>query len=142
MIIFACIIVWIVYSCLEGFRDARHFYYRASSARQDKYNEHIGFAIQRIVAWLPFEYVLFDPNNHLTALNGVFLALMFILFHDGVYFLAYNKLAAVYPLGFWSSPNALSTSWWDRHDLTNVILRITYFVVGICGLIIINYAKY
>ncbi len=142
MIIIISVILWIIYSSLEGFREARHFYYRVSSTRQDIYNEHIGWAIQRIVAWIPFEYLMFDPTNNATILNGVFLALMFILWHDGIYFKVYNKLAGNYPLGFWTHSSETSTSWLDRHGLTDVVMRIVYFVVGAFGLVVINYANY
>ncbi len=142
MIIIYSVILWIIYSSFEGAREARHFYYRVSSTRQDTYNEHTGFAIQRIVAWIPFEYIMFNPTNNATLLNGVFLALTFILIHDGVYYSTYNKLAGNYPLGFWSHTSEASTSWMDRHGLTDTIMRLTYFAVGCLGLIAINYAKY
>lgn len=142
MILVIGTILWILYASLEGEREARHFFYRAGSSRQDTYNEHTGFAIQRIAAWVPYEYVLFDPSNYLTALNGIFLAFMFIMIHDGMYFRSYHNLAGNYPLGFWSFPSEHSNSRMDRLGLTDPILRITYFVIGVIGLIIINYAKY
>ncbi len=142
MIIIYSVILWIIYSSFEGAREARHFYYRVSSTRQDPYNEHSGFAIQRIVAWIPFEYIMYDPNNHLTLLNGIFLGLIFIFIHDGAYFYRYNKLAGNYPLGFWSSPNATSTSWMDNLGITDVIMRIVYCAIGAMGLIFINFATY
>lgn len=141
MIIVYSVILFCLYASLEGYREARHFYYRAGSSRQDSYNEHTGFAIQRIVAWIPFEYILFDKSNLLTALNGVLLAFMFILWHDGIYYIKYNKLAGNYPLGFWAQ-STTSNSWMDRKGLTNPVMRITYFVIGALGLLIINYAKY
>lgn len=141
MILILCTILWCLYAGLEGYRGARHFYYRAGSSRQDAYNEHTGFAIQRIIAWIPFEYILFDPANDLTALNGIFLAFMFIMWHDGVYYRKYNKLAGNYPLGFWAQSEN-SGSWMDRHFLTDPILRITYFVIGFVGLVVVNYATY
>ncbi len=142
MILIYSVILWIIYSSLEGFREARHFYYRVSSTRQDTYNEHAGFAIQRIAAWIPFEYIMYDPTNKLTLLNGMFLGLIFIFIHDGVYYSTYNKLAGNYPLGFWSHTSETSNSWLDRNGLTDVIMRITYFAVGALGLICVNYAKY
>jgi len=140
MIIIA-LIIGILFASLEGYREAYHFYYRVSSTRQDTYNEHSLFAIQRIIIWLPVEYMAYDPSNCLTLLNGLFIGLTFILWHDGIYYWKYNKLAGVYPKGFWDQSKN-STSWMDRHDLTNPVFRITYFIIGIVGLIIINYANY
>ncbi len=142
MIIIYATILWILYASLEGNRDARHFYYRAGSSRQDTYNEHTGFAIQRIISWIPFEYILFTPGNPATALNGIFLAFMFILWHDGIYYKKYHSLAGNYPLGFWSHTSETSNSWMDRNGLTDTIMRITYFAIGVLGLVIVNYAKY
>jgi hypothetical protein len=141
VIILLCTILFCLYAALEGHRESRHFYYRVSSTRQDNYNEHAIFAIQRFIAWIPFEYVMFDSSNILTALNGVFLGFMFILWHDGVYYWTYNKLSGIYPLGFWDQSKT-SNSWMDKHDLCNPVMRITYFVIGVVGLILINYAKY
>lgn len=141
MIIISCVILFCLYASMEGKREARHFFYRAGSSRQDTYNEHTGFAIQRIAAWVPYEYILFDPSNHLTLLNGVFLAFMFILLHDGFFYIKYNSLAGNYPAGFWAQ-STTSNSWFDKHDLCNPVMRITYFMIGVIGLVIVNYANY
>ncbi len=141
MIIIFFTILFCLYASLEGYREARHFYYRAGSSRQDPHSEHATFVIQRTMAWIPFEYILFDPTNNLTALNGAFIAFMFILWHDGIYYWKYNELAGNYPLGFWAQ-STTSSSWMDKHDLCNPVMRITYFMIGLIGLIVINYAKY
>lgn len=135
MIVIISAVLWVLYACLEGSRDARHYYYRVSSTRQDTHNEHSLFAVQRGIVLILFSYM---SHNYL---NGLCFAFMFPLWHDGVYYFRYNKLAANYPLGFWAT-SSTSTSWMDKNDLLNPVMRITYFIIGAVALIIINYAKY
>lgn len=135
MILWIATILWCLYASLEGYIEARHFYYRVSSTRQDKHDEHTTFAIQRGIVLLSFTYV---TGNWW---NGLCFAAIFMLWHDGIYYFKYNKLAGNYPKGFWDM-STTSTSWWDRQGLTNPVFRITYFVAGLMGLIIINYANY
>lgn len=140
ILIISCILFY-AYACCEGHKEAYLYYYRNQSAGDINFgpNLHSEFALQRIIAWLPIEYINFDPSNYWTLLNGICIALSFTFFHDGVYYWKRNKLDKSYPLGFFDQ-STTSTSWLDKLNLTNPIMRIIYFGMGVFGLIIINYA--
>lgn len=133
-------VIWCVYCSLEGVREAVHYYYAIVSARTYNINEHTLFAIQRMFAYMPFEFLTFDKANYWTLLNGVCLGLMFIFWHDGFFYWKRNKLDGKYPKKFWDMSTS-SHSWMDKIGLTKPVYRIIYFIVGLTGLIMINYVN-
>lgn len=137
MIIILSTIVWCLYSSIEGIREGYHFFFKNKSGLGGK-DEHATFAIQRILAWIPLAYINYNPNDKFTLLNGLFLACLFMMLHDGFYYLTRNKLDNSYPLGFIDN-STTSTSVLDKKGLTHTNIRISLFIFGFLGLIIVNY---
>jgi len=129
-------ISWCLLALSIGAAEAAMFYYK-SGGNTKKIDEHFYFSFERFFMWIPFELALYD-HSWLSLLNGVFLALTFVFMHDGFYYFSRNQMDGSYPMGWWSQ-SITSTSWMDRKGLTKPVFRTAYAIVGITGLIIINY---
>jgi hypothetical protein len=115
------LLLWILFSILEGIREAHYF--DAFPRPAKRYDIHQIFAAQRVI-------VIFALSSHVIIALGF--ALMFPFIHDGVYYMWRHKLNVVtYPKGFWSNPSHTSTAMFDP----NLWLRIIMFVVGIAGIV-------
>jgi len=129
-------ILWIIYASLEGIREGYYFHYKTKVAT--RINEHIMFTIQRAIAWIPFSLIVLSTNQKITYLNPIFLIFLFMLPHNGFYYLTRDKLDNSYPNGFLSNSSDSSTSWMDKKGLTSSNIRLALFIIGVFGIIIVN----
>lgn len=130
---------WIFFSVMLGAVEAVLYHFKIK-ANITAGNEHATFTAERIPAWFAFELAMYTPGYYYSLLNGVCLVLIFVFIHDGAYYARMNQLAGCYPKGFFDM-STTSNSWLDQLGLTRPFLRVTYFIIGITGLIIINYVK-
>jgi len=115
-------IVWILYSIVEGVREA---YYFDNFPRPTKFNIHIIFMLQRILV-LMYAVDVF----HWTI--GIVYACFFPFFHDGAYYFTRHMLnKGVYAKGFWDQPSKSSTALMDFPTWMRILL------LG-CGVIILT----
>lgn len=120
---------FVLYSCLEGFREGLYFHYKTGgNLIPVKLNEHIEFAVQRGI-------VLFIIGYSSNWIYAIGLALIFPFFHDGIYYLTRNKLNnTIYLKGFLDNPSNISTAVMDF----NLITRSLMFIIGLV-IIVIKY---
>ena len=128
-------VVWCLLASWIGKVEAIHFWLIRNN--EDRPEEHPQFTIERILMIIPFIIAMHTPGHPITWLNGLMLPFLFVMWHDGIYYLVMNKMAKCYPKGFWDF-STKSTAWMDRKRLTLPWLRVTYFVIGVVGLILIN----
>jgi len=130
-------ILWIIYASLEGIREGYYFHYKTKVAT--RINEHIMFTIQRVIVWIPFSFLLLlGLERKIEYLNPIFLIFLFMLPHNGFYYLTRDKLDNSYPNGFFSNSSDSSTSWMDKKGLTSSNIRLALFIIGVFGIIIVN----
>lgn len=130
-------ILWIIYASLEGIREGYYFHYKTKEAT--RINEHVMFTIQRAIVLIPCSLMVSNMNQKLTLLNPLFLIFLFMLPHDGFYYLTRDKLDNSYTNGFLSNSSDSSTSWMDKKGLTSSNIRLALFIIAVFGIIIVNY---
>ena len=104
-------IIWILYACIDGFKDGYYWFFKSSSRRANEFEIHPIFAAQRgIVLLLICFSLLFLVSPISACLNILSNALIFSFFHNGIYYMTRNKLdSKVYPLG-WKSQSTTSAA--------------------------------
>ena len=132
MILF--IILYILFSLVEGVRDGFFYHYKMSNVVQDKYNAHIIFTAERVIVLVIMYVVTYlSFNSYLFSLL-ILLAqfLMFSFFHNGAYYEMRHFLnKEIYAHGFFDSSKT-STSKIELNTLNRTIL----FVLGLAIYII------
>lgn len=138
MKVLAVTIFWIIAAHLLGWVEARYEYYQWTSPKNDKYNAHFLFILVRAMILIPLAYIIFTGNYWLLGFNVSCLLLLFVMCHDGAYYVKRNQLDGAYPKGYFAQ-STTSTSLMDQKHLTDPITRVFAFVVGMAGLILLNY---
>lgn len=100
-----------------------------------KWNEHILFVMERIVAaglficgaWIGINGSIWDSVA--VSIAAMF---MFPFFHNGMYYFSRREIDGSYPKGFWDEPSDTSTASWN-FSLTQ---RVAGAIVGVCILAI------
>lgn len=127
------LITWVIFSCLEGSRDARYFHNQVSATKPVKENSHYIFFLERTIVFALTTYIVFLDTNILTTFffsSG--LILVFSFFHNGVYYTQRNKLnPLIYPKKFWDS----STTSQASIEL-NVKARVALFAIAVMSIIV------
>lgn len=121
-------LLWITYSLFEGIREGFYFHNRANSARQDNFEIHPLFFIQRSIVLI----LIFVPIN---IQFGMYNSLLFILvqiftfsfFHDGIYYVTRNNLDKKLYAKRWFDSSKTSTA---RIELS-FILRLLFLIAGL-----------
>lgn len=140
----AIVLIWVLYSIIEGIREAYYYnlYYNASGIKN--VNLHPLYTLQRglvlllisifCVYWnvvvLKWDFILIIQKG-LVLLGG--LASLFPFFHDGFYYIMRNKLnPSIYPYKFFDH----STTSTAKFEFT-FFIRVVLFIVGF--FLILNY---
>lgn len=125
-------ISWLVFSVLEGRREALYFSYkmRASIAKQQafKKDEHILFSWQRLAVLCGMIIPMGVCLNTLIAATAFCMAFPFL--HDGMYYVTRNQLDGIYPKR-WFDQSTTSTALSDRLKLFNPVTRTALFGVSV-----------
>lgn len=115
---------WIIYSCLEGFREAYYFHNTNVSLHSYKHDLHPFFALQRFCAL--FMLLALNMSIHTFILCGA-LMLIFPFFHDGFYYIVRHRLDKdIYSKGFFDD----SYTSVAKIEL-NFYSRVILFLIGI-----------
>jgi hypothetical protein len=121
--------IWFLYSYLEGFRESYYWWFKSVSGKEEGFNIHTHFLIQRGVLFIMICYILdFD------LLKITIFPLTFSFIHNGSYYLNRSRIAKSnnevdpYPKGFFDqsfSSTALTTR------LFTPVNRTILFIIGI-----------
>ena len=126
--------IWIVYSLLEGYREAIFYYFAVSSSRK-MIEMHPTFTFQRVLVFGGFAILLLLMSCTwvVSLLSFIGYACVFSFLHDGFYYVTRNKLDnSIYPKKWWDF-STTSTAKSDKF-LTSVN-RTILVIIGL-GLII------
>lgn len=132
MIQFGIILCWILYSVLDGYRDAILFHNRNSARNPDQIEIHPILATQRAIVLI----VILAFNKSFDGVILIFsLACMFPFFHDGQYYCTRNNLDKSVYAKRWSDDSWTSTA---KLEFT-FSGRIFLFVLSVAIIVIKNY---
>lgn len=139
-------LLWVVYSILEGKREAYYFSYKMRTSLAQKkpakvINEHVMFTYQRmLVVALACVSCYTDWVNAILVVAC--LGASFPFFHDGMYYVTRKELDNLYPKG-WFDQSTTSTAWSDKKHLLDPIPRTVFFGISVVIMIyeIIKYWK-
>lgn len=148
MILIILFIIWILFGCLEGRRDASFYHANMKTSDPVKENLHWLFTMTRgivlgLITWItlyayPNQITLSDLWNLLPSLPlpstmfAISLMFIFSFVHNGVYYFTRNRLDSnVYPKGFWDDSKS-STARFEISAKTRTILAI----IGVVGIVI------
>lgn len=111
------VIMWIVFSVLEGVREGLYF---DSNPRLLRFNVHVLFSLQRltvlVILALQYKWWLILILGNM---------LVFPFFHDGMYYLTRHLLNRDnYPKGFWDNPSKTSTAIMDFNLPSRIVLLL------------------
>ncbi len=112
--IYICFLIWILYSVIEGIRDAI-FYHHYNLKSERLFNEHIVFVIQRLIVSV---ILCLLSNNWLLMIS---LILSFSFFHNGSYYTMrnyLNKKIYYYDNLYdkkWFAQSTTSISFWTKY---------------------------
>ncbi len=131
-------IIWILYSLLEGKKEAHYFSYKMRAVISKKtvvlkVDEHVWFTLQRALVVSLIFFMNFSILHVFFLLLS--LALCFPFFHDGMYYVQRKKLDGIYPKGFFDQ-STTSTAKMDKLKLLGPASRI----LGLIASIIIIFA--
>jgi hypothetical protein len=131
----ALLLIWIVYSGLEGIREAIFYYYASSSRRKKIIEMHPMFAAQRGLIFATFSALLWVAGyGWLVAVISFFgYAGIFSFIHDGAFFTTYNKLDSTIYKKQWFDYSTTSTSVMDK--FLTPVNRTILAVVGLALII-------
>lgn len=122
--IYLFLVIWILYSCFEGVREAYYW----NLYPQYKFNIHTIFFIQRL-----FVLLLVSSLNPVYLISG---SLIFSFFHNGSYYTTRNFLNSNnYPKKWFDQSNQ-STSWMTKFN--GPISRTIQFMIAVLIIIIYN----
>ena len=121
-------ILWIVYICIEGYREAWYFYNQVNNKNGIKKELHPIFTIQRITVFTLLLLIIKSILWYKLLMITIALTILSPFFHDGSYYYFRNKIDNAYPKG-WLSQSTTSTAITTKY-LTPTI-RIVGFVVGL-----------
>lgn len=129
--------IWVIYSLLEGVRDA--FYYnsenKSSSTNTSRYNIHWIFFVCRVCVWMLIGIIIYfsNQNNTLTLfLFSISLSLIFSYLHNGIYYYMRNQL----------DPTIYQKAWFDDSNSSTAILEFDYktrtlmMIIGILSIVV------
>jgi hypothetical protein len=122
---------WIIYSCLEGLREAYYYHNTNISLHSYKHDLHPFFSLQRFCAL--FMLLAISMDIHTFILCGS-LALIFPFFHDGFYYIIRHKLDDnIYSKGFfddsYTSVAKIELNFYSRAAL--FFLGVTIFIINL-----------
>ncbi len=111
MILSIATLIWILYSCIDGFKDGFYWYFMVNSRKKSEFEIHPVFAAQRALVAFLLALNVFLLTDVTIALVSLFSnALLFSFFHNGMYYLTRNKLDnRTYPLK-WRDQSTTSTA--------------------------------
>lgn len=119
------IILWLVYSVIEGYREAWYYYYRVKTFKNEGEDLHSVFFLQRGIPLLIIGYCL-------SWTLAIGCSLIFSFFHDGMYYVQRHKITnTIYPKG-----------WFDDSDTSTAKLELKLWMrvlLLIIGLILLVY---
>lgn len=126
------LLAWIIYSLIEGRKDANLYHYKNLSSNHDKSNLHWLFAVERFI-FLSFIFIIQYHYNSVinTSIFILGLALIFSFIHNGYYFTERNRL----------DPSIYKERWWaDSLTSTarlefNIHTRTILFAIGIVSIL-------
>lgn len=129
-------LLWVLFSILEGRREAFYFSYKmkASITLQKglKTDEHVMFTIQRALVFALAATACYS-NLLNTSLILFSLMLSFPFFHDGMYYFTRNRLDGIYSKK-WFDQSTTSTAKSDKFNFFNPISRTILFGLSILGI--------
>ena len=122
-------LIWVLFSILEGRREAFYFSYKmkASITLQKglKTDEHVMFTIQRVFV-LALAATACYSNLLNTSLILFSLMLSFPFFHDGMYYVTRHDLDGIYNKR-WFDQSTTSTAKSDKFNFFNPVSRTVLF---------------
>lgn len=128
------IIIWIVYACLEGIREAYYYHLNCISDKPIEKNLHPLFTVQRAVVLLILLFP-FHIDKHFFVLISA-CACVFPCAHNSTYYYMRNKLnPLIYPKK-WFAQSTTSTAFSTK--FFTPVVRTMLAVVGVLGLILIK----
>lgn len=145
MLILVSFLLWLIYSFIEGKREAQYFYMKLKSTVANsmlfKQDEHKLFTIQRLTVAALVIFLLWGAGINIFNC-GIILTCFgacFPFIHDGEYYVMRHQLDGIYPKG-WFDQSTTSVSLMDKFSLLNPVSRTTAFVLG-CGGIVYEIIK-
>lgn len=129
------LLMWFVYSCFEGVREAYYFSIKTKSNLYTDFDEHAMFTWHRtsVAAIAAVLFFASTQNIWWTVVYIVTLALMFPFLHDGAYYVTRRKLDHIYPKG-WFDQSATSTA--KSEKFLTPVNRTIMFAVGILAYLV------
>jgi hypothetical protein len=110
------ILMFIVYSLLQGFIDAHTYHYKNTSSSPKGLNLHPFLSTIRGII-LVLMYLIFGQISFIIGLSFIF-----SYFHNGMYYLTRDDLSpGTYPKR-WSDSSSTSTSFWEFDYVERIIL--------------------
>lgn len=121
-------ILWIVYICIEGYREAWYFYNQVNNKNGIKKELHPIFTLQRATVFILLLLIIKSILWYKILMITIGLTMLSPFFHDGGYYYFRNKIDKAYPNG-WLSQSTTSTAITTKY-LTPIV-RIVGFIIGL-----------
>ena len=126
VVLITTILLFYIYSCLEGIREGYFWHYYFKTSIHNKTNMHTLWTLQRTIVWFMFSVFILVYNQ--TWVCFIVLPASFPFWHDGCYYATRNNLDGCYPKGFWDFSKT-STAWFTK--FSTPFLRTLYFILSI-----------
>lgn len=121
-------IIWILYACIDGFKDGFYWHFKNTSLKNYKFEIHPIFSLQRGIVLLAIGTSLYYTIGIYSLLSTLSMILMFSFFHNGMYYYIRNKLDSnIYKLK-WKDQSITSTA-----KLTKIMTyenRTIFMIIG------------
>ena len=141
MILILTILLWFLYSLVEGKREAQYFSLKVKATINEKKlmwgrDEHNLFTLQRgtVVAMIAFLMLACGINILDCVIFVICMCATFPFIHDGEYYITRGKLDGIYPKG-WFDQSTTSTAKADKFNIFNPVSRTIFFGIGIAGFV-------
>lgn len=133
MILFILFVIWILFSYLEGKRDASFFHANVSSPNPVAENLHWLFTFTRTIVLGLITWIIFSKYSiSVTIIYAFSLSMIFSWIHNGVYYHIRHKLDSnSYPKGFYDT-STTSTSIIELDYSIRTLLAL----IGVMGIIL------
>lgn len=127
LIVLLVYLIWIANAVLEGWSEARFWYYKYNGKAEYLKNiDHSLWTAQRFILGITLTYILSLSFSWASVAGGLAMITMFPYFHDGAYYYFRNKYDHSYPLG-WKDTSRTSTAKTKTIDYRTRIVLTTVF---------------
>jgi len=128
------LIIFILYSAIEGIREGYYYHYKWLTSIMNKHDEHSMFTIQRVIVVLGLSIISYPLIGWYCFLSIISMSLCFSFIHNGMYYSTRNSVDKnVYKRKFFDD----TTSSTAKISM-NFPVRTGLFVLGTVGAIVFD----